>query len=421
MTSTISYSSLQLFVASHFAQYIRVELFASLGYTTSAGIASTKLVAKLLSDLHKPALQSIQNPYSTADAHQAWLDTFKVEKLNGFGFRTGWILRHRILGEEMPPKGSYGDPDKVNGSFFEEPAEDDVMSFSEAVANERAHSGRLTVGKVRTSTTSEEFLSWFGERLGPRLWGLLHGIDDTEVIPTPPYPKQISVEDSYPDNSTLSSMFKNLAILTKSLVRRLDLDLRIGYAYVRFPRTLRLSMRNGRLAARESKSARMPVELFDSTIPTERRVESVGRTVNTLAKAMVAGWPAGWKIGVINIAATDLMEEDPGRGIQGFIERSRKEDQIDWGFIRELPEDIRSEVLRQYNLSPEKLDEPPVKEREERMVDEDHTRHDDIDNEWDDEDDAEIEDTKETCAICGVRIFSWMTDAHARYHKLSVA
>ena len=297
VTSTISYSSLQLFVASHFAQYIRGELFSSLGYTTSAGIASTKLIAKLLSDLHKPALQSIQNPYSTAEAHQTWLDTFKVEKLNGFGFRTGWILRHHILGEEMPPNGSYGDPDKVNGSFFEEPAEDDATSFSDAVANGQAHTGGLTVGKVRTSTTAEEFLSWFGGRLGPRLWGLLHGIDDTEVIPTPPFPKQLSVEDSYPDNSTLSTMFQNLAILTKSLVRRLDLDLRVGDTYVRFPRTLRLSMRNGRQVARESKSARMPVELFDSTISTERRVESVGRTVNALAKTMVGGmvcWMEDW-------------------------------------------------------------------------------------------------------------------------------
>jgi len=132
---------------------------------------------------------------------------------------------------------------------------------------------------------------------------------------------------------------------------------------------------------------------------------------------MVAGWPAGWKIGVINIAALDLMEEGPGRGIQGFIERSKKEDQIDWEFIRELPEDIRTEVLRQYRLSPEKLEEAPVKGGEEIMVDDDHGRQDDKDDEWDDGDDGEMEDTKETCGICGVRIFSWMTDAHARYHE----
>ena len=320
----------------------------------------------------------------------------------------------------MPPKGSYGDPDKVNGSFFEDLPDDDVMNLTEAVANERAHIGGLTVGKVRTSTTANDFLTWFGARLGHRLWGLLHGIDDTEVIPTPPFPKQLSVEDSYPDNSTTSSMFHNLGILTKSLVRRLDLDLRIGDVYVRFPRTLRLSMRNGRQLARESKSARMPVDLFDLAIPTERRVESVGRTVNALAKAIVAGWPAGWKIGVINIAATDLTEEIPGRGIQGFIERSKKEDQIDWEFIRELPEDIRTEVLRQHHLPSKQLEGSRVGE-EKFMVYVNNEVQDDTDDEWDDGDYGEMEDTKETCGICGVRIFSWMTDAHARYHESSVA
>ena len=418
-SSTIPYSTLQLFAASYLSQHIREELFASLGYTTSAGIASTKLVAKLLSDLHKPALQSIQNPYVTAEVQQSWLDTFKVEKLNGFGFRTGWILRHRILGEDLPAKGAYGDPDKVNGSFVveeeaeeggEEESGDAVMAYSDAVSNGRPQvAGKLTVGKVRTSSTAEDFLAWFGTRLGTRLRDLLYGIDDAEVIPTPAFPKQISVEDSYPDNRSVAVLVQNLAILTKSLVRRLDFDLRVGDVYVRFPRTLRLSMRNGRQTGRESKSARMPVELFDMSIPTEKRVEVVGRTVNLLAKSMLFGWAPGWRVGVINVAATDLVEERPSRGIQGFIDKPRKEDEIDWDVIRELPEDIRAEVLRHYHLSPERLDVNQAEGKElfnSEMVEED---------EWDD-DTEEMEDTKETCKICGVRIFSWMTDAHARYH-----
>ena len=416
-SSTVPYSSLQLFAASYFSQHIREELFASLGYTTSAGIASTKLVAKLLSDLHKPALQSLQNPYVTAEVQQSWLDTFKVEKLNGFGFRTGWILRHKILGEELPTKGTYGDPDKVNGSFVVEDEEetegggeddsgDPVMGYSDALVNGRPQvAGKLTVGKVRTSSTAEDFLAWFGTRLGTRLRDLLYGIDDAEVIPTPAFPKQISVEDSYPDNRSMAVLMQNLAILTKSLVRRLDFDLRVGDVYVRFPRTLRLSMRNGRQTGRESKSARMPVELFDMSVPTEKRVELVGRTVNMLAKSMVCGWIPGWRVSVINVAATDLVEERPARGIQGFIDKPRSKDEIDWDVVRELPEDIRAEVLRQYHLSPETLN-VGAEEKVDVEMEED---------EWDD-DTEEMDDTKETCRICGVRIFSWMTDAHARYH-----
>ena len=418
ISSTIPYAILQLFAASYFSEHIREELFSSLGYTTSAGIASTKLVAKLLSDLHKPALQSLHNPYLTSEALQSWLDTFKVEKLNGFGFRTGWILRHKILGEDLPAKGTYGDPDKVNGSFVEEmdggfgenESGDAVMGYSEAMLNGRPQvAGKLTVGKVRTSTTSDDLIAWFGMRLGTRLWDLLYGIDDAEVIATPAFPKQISVEDSYPDNRSILVLMQNLAILTKSLVRRLDFELKVGDAYVRFPRTLRLSMRNGRQVGRESKSARTPVELFDMSIPTEKRIELVGRTVNALAKSIIGGWGWGWRVGVINVAATDLMEERPGRGIQRFIDKTRREDEIDWDVIRELPEDIRAEVLRHYHISSQKLDAG----QSEMTVDGDVMDEDEI--EWE-EDTEEMDDTKERCRICGVRIFSWMTDAHARYH-----
>ena len=408
--SNLSYHVLQLFIASHFAQYIRAALFSALGYTTSAGIASTKLVAKLLSDLHKPALQSVQNPYASAEKQQEWFDNFKVEKLCGFGFRTGWILRHYIFGEPMPPKGEYGDPDKVNGSFFEETTvpDSDAVSLADGQANRRAVTADLTVGKVRTSTTPQDFRAWFGGRLGPRLWGLLHGVDDIEVIPTPAFPKQISVEDSYPDNHSMTTLLNGVATLTRSLVRRLDLELKEGNAYVRFPKTLRLAMRNGWPGSRESKSTRMPVELIDMTLSIEKRVEIVGRATGSLARGMVAGWPPGWKVGIINVAATDLAEQMPGRGIQGLLDKPRLEEEIDWDIIKELPEDIRIEVMKRYHLSPEKLNAMRITKKEEWMeMDED---------DWDDGDDEDVEDTKVTCNICGFKIFVWMTDAHARYH-----
>lgn len=346
----------------------------------------------------------------------------------------------------MPARGMYGDADKHNGSFMTE-EEVNVEDYSEGLLNGRPSSGSLSVGKVRTSCTEKQFYEWFGARLGGRLWGLLHGIDNAEVIPTPIFPKQISVEDSYPDNRTLPVLFENLGILTKSLVRRLDLDLKVGEAYIRFPRTLRLSMRNGRQVGRESKSARMPVELFDLNLPVERRVECVRRIVNSLAKRIIGGWPSDWRVGVINVCATELMEDLPGRGIQGFIENPRKVEEVDWDVIRELPEDIRLEVLKQYHLSPDllKQEDIPVKaakddpddEKAEEMVVEDWEEWEDPEeeqggyhineeaseipkeyadeDEWDDADDGE-EDTRSACDICGVRIFSWMSEAHSRYH-----
>ena len=409
--SGLPFSVLQIFVASHLAQYIRAELFSALGYTTSAGVASTKLVAKLLSDLHKTALQSVQNPHVTAEERQEWLDNFKVEKLCGFGFRTGWVLRHYIFGEPMPPKGVHGDPDKVNGSFFEETTipDNEVLSPADGQTNGRAVTADLTVGKVRTSTTPQDFHAWFGGRLGPRLWGLLHGVDDAEVIPTPPFPKQISVEDSYPDNHSMTTLLNGVATLTRSLVRRLDLDLKVGAAYVRFPKTLRLTMRNGWQVSRESKSTRMPVELIDMTLSLEKRVEMVERATGSLARGMVSGWSPGWKVGIINVAATDLVEEMPGRGIRGLLDKPRQEGEIDWDIIKELPEDIRIEVMKRYHLSPERLNAVRITEKEEKMEVDDE-------DDWDDGDDEDMEDTKATCTVCGLKIFVWMSDAHSRYH-----
>ena len=426
--SVIAYSTLQLFAASHFAHHIRSALFSTLGYTTSAGISSTKLLSKLLSDLHKPALQSVHNPNSTPAVQQSFLDSFKVEKLTGFGFRTGHILRNKILGEEMPEKGTYGEADKHNGSF--------VNEYSQSLLNDVPEKGTsLSVGQVRTSTTLNEFLEWFGQRLGPRLWELLHGIDNSEVLPSPDFPKQISVEDSYPDNWTLETMFQNLKTLTKSIIRRLDLELQEEGTYVRFPKTIRLSMRNGWQNVRESKSARIPVELFDLSLPTEKRVEAVLGIVGSLGKHIVAGWAPGWKIGVINVCVTDLVEEKPERGIKGFIGQSRKEEEIDWDFIRELPEDIKMDVLQQYHLSPEKLlVERSVEEGDgivgEEMAVEgiemdpitlisDVPVDSEIDDEWDNEndEDGEFDDTRETCEICGCGIYPWMVEAHIRYHQ----
>jgi len=204
----------------------------------------------------------------------------------------------------------------------------------------------------------------------------------------------------------------------------------------------------------------MPVELFDTSLSVERRVECVRRVVNSLAKGIIAGWSAGWRVGVINVCATDLMEEGPGRGIQGFIGNGRKNGEIDWDFIRELPEDIRMEVLKQYHLSPDRLmeggstgngevqeageekpDEMVVEDWEEwedpeespdmfqikdesldnqkEVADDEHsekTGYVEDDEEWDDGDDEEMEDTRSTCDICGVRIYSWMKEAHSRYH-----
>lgn len=52
----------QLLAAAHLASFIRKEIFDKLAFTTSAGIAHNKLIAKLVGNLNKPNLQTTWNP-----------------------------------------------------------------------------------------------------------------------------------------------------------------------------------------------------------------------------------------------------------------------------------------------------------------------------------------------------------------------
>lgn len=61
-TSPDARYSPELLAAAHLASYIRKEIFEKLHFTTSAGIAHNKLIAKLVGNLNKPNLQTTWNP-----------------------------------------------------------------------------------------------------------------------------------------------------------------------------------------------------------------------------------------------------------------------------------------------------------------------------------------------------------------------
>src|SRR5262245_7652440 len=173
--AVIPYSTLQLNTASHLAQFIRAELLRRLGYTSSAGIAPTKLVAKLLSNSHKPALQSVQNPYVPDTQRQSWLDTFPLRKLPGFGPKTTRQLQEYMASDQ-----------------------------------------ELVVGTVRRTLTRDDLTRLFPHQ-GSRLWDLVNGHDPSLVTTTPTYPTQLSVEDSAHNVFALTDLTSPLNVLSSSL------------------------------------------------------------------------------------------------------------------------------------------------------------------------------------------------------------
>jgi DNA polymerase iota len=72
-------------IASHLAQYIRDCIQSDLGFSTSAGVSSSKLLSKLLASIHKPAQQTCW-AYTSADEAKwqddeaAFLAPYKIAK-----------------------------------------------------------------------------------------------------------------------------------------------------------------------------------------------------------------------------------------------------------------------------------------------------------------------------------------------------
>jgi DNA polymerase iota len=265
-------------VASHLAFHIRSQILSQIGLTSSAGISPSKLLSKLLASEHKPADQTSadlpvsalswddKNDGGAQERVQEWLDSMELRRLNGFGSS----VVEKIV-SALPPAASVS-------------------------ANPpSATSSSPTVHTTRTSLSLTHFTTLFPSPssnprpLAQHLWSLLHAQDTSPVIPSPLYPAQISVEDSY----AACSMFdwerleKEVRRLGRSLCVRLEEELTVGdegkgkgrKRWVRWYNGLRVSMRknwdgpNGQ--GRESKSTALPAVVFDLLISPEERVQKL--------------------------------------------------------------------------------------------------------------------------------------------------
>ncbi|GAA94817.1 uncharacterized protein L969DRAFT_90803 [Mixia osmundae IAM 14324] len=440
-------------IASHFAAYLRMRIHSELGFTVSAGVAPCKVLSKLASDMHKPDKQSVWHvDIARQDIEaQLFLAPFKVERLQGFGYQTGKMLRHKLLGEGTPEKGIWGDPDRHSHPYSstdplimnEESLNTYYQTTDEADAGRRAHAGPLTVAQVRQAATEADMISWFDERIGKRLWGLLHGYDPAPVLATPDFPKQISIEDSYLKVATMEdAMAKTLPLIT-SLIRRLELELGADTqeaagkeasavaktAWLRYPTKLRFSMRaTGR--GRISKSVLMPVETFDTTQtketraglllqgPIKRMMQDIFGIIASDPVATRTAKTLALDVHVINVAATDLSPTRPV-GIRDAFSRApmeRPSPKLDESVLAFLPADLRREVEQQYGVKRARPAEAESKRGKPKRVADVIT--------IDDSDEEVVESTSPSLTICpqpncGQRVLGFAMAAHLRFHQMA--
>ncbi|KAK4133294.1 DNA/RNA polymerase, partial [Trichocladium antarcticum] len=216
-------SRMRLLLGSHLAQHLRLKIEDE-GYTTACGIATNKLLAKLVGDKNKPRNQTTLLAPSQEDVW-SFMDAHSLRKVPGIGSKTTRVLESVVLGKEPEPPS-------------------------------RAMECATTAGQARThpaisAPALERLLSGPGaERgLGTKVWALLHGVDDTDVKPARDVPAQISIEDTYKGLTTAPDIHRALLTITASLLRRMHTDLlpdppaAAAANWLARPQTLRLTTR----------------------------------------------------------------------------------------------------------------------------------------------------------------------------------
>ena len=190
---------MRLLVASHLARYLRLKIEDE-GYTSACGISTNKVLAKLVGDKNKPQNQTVLLALCQEDVF-SFMDEHNLRKVPGIGSKTTRVLEGFVLGKEPEP-------------------DTHTMECSTTVGQARTHPdiAPATLSRLLSGPGSEK-------GLGPRVWALLHGVDDTDVKPARDIPTQISIEDSYRGLNYPAEIHRELLAITTSLLRRMHTDL----------------------------------------------------------------------------------------------------------------------------------------------------------------------------------------------------
>lgn len=447
--------SLRLRLGSHLAMHMRRELEHHKGYTATVGIATNKVLSKLVGNVNKPNGQTTLIP-PLANRHGidptaksgnpiAFLDPHDIGKIPGIGFKMAQKLRAHIL--QRPPDFDKG---LIYGGTLE----------------------KVTVRDVRlepslAAETIDQLLAGVGvpHGAGARIWNLIHGIDDTPVAPARAVPRQISIEDSYLRLSGPDLIDRELRRLSVSLLTRMRIDLLApdldadegtmsASKWLAHPRTLRLTTRpkaqrdpSGAAPQRSFKriSHSAPLPNFVFAMPEETTVEVLAdRLANEALLPMYKRLHPRAKVelSLINIAVTNMAEAAGdtksalGRDIGGMFRR--QEDVLrDFRVIDEGEDQSYrvDEEHDQHMLSADEVersdDEEYHQSREEEKaivgdgwITDNTTSHNKGDTAEYLEDEDEAEDAAQlvmdgqACSVCGVRLPPFALEAHERFHAL---
>ena len=171
--------SLRLRLGSHLAQHLRHQLEEQKGYTSTVGISTNKLISKLVGNVDKPKGQTtllppyIGVPETGQNNVVTFIDDHDIGKIPGIGFKIAQKIRNHVLGR--PAAFSAG---LVYGGTKENVKVRDVRMLDGM--------GPELLSKILAGPGVPR-------DLGEKVWGLVNGVDDSEVAKAKEVPQQISI------------------------------------------------------------------------------------------------------------------------------------------------------------------------------------------------------------------------------------
>ncbi|KAJ5297514.1 hypothetical protein N7508_007763 [Penicillium antarcticum] len=390
---------MRLLVASHFQWFLRSHMEHEIGFTATGGISTSKLLAKLVGNVHKPNGQTtLLPPYTAAGDNPSnvthFMDDHEIRKIPGIGSRVAERLKAHISGaESVDEKITVRDIRQLPGM------------------------GPPLLEKILGGPGS-------AKGVGTRMWSILHGVDNTDVLEGRDVPTQISIEDSYGRLDTLESVRRELVTLSRSLIRRIRTDLleRSDEStpqgrWLAHPRTLRLSTRprpppdmdttRAYNFNRISRSAPLPSFMFSLDENIDALAERLVKESLLIMFRKLHPEKAGWNLSLMNVAVTNMVEtagdqkQSSGRDISKMF-RQQETVLKDWT-VQEPESPSVSVQASRAPIGGSPGTEPQSAEAEDG---------------WDDGDEDEpLASSGVLCPICGACIPHFAQVAHETYHS----
>ncbi|KAI5918762.1 hypothetical protein F4810DRAFT_554780 [Camillea tinctor] len=424
--------SVRLMLASHLAGYLRHKLEDDFGYTSSGGVSTSKVLAKLAGSVNKPKNQTTLLSLQDSDVVQEFMDAHQIRQIPGIGSRITQLIQEHVLSAPTTPQIQPGDESPLT------------------VAQVRQHPGM-------SPELLERILSRPGSERGSgdKIWAILHGVDRSEVKEASDVPTQISIEDTYMARplGTVAEVSRELHTLAASLLRRMRVDLTDAGKpprWLAYPKTLRLSTctrprpsskpgTEHHPFGRSSRSAALPrfaLALPDSPINDDIEAIAarlVAESLLPLFRRLHPETPrppqGGLNLGLINICVTNMVmvasagdgENEEGGGGGGGNGR-------DIGRMFRTQEDKLREFTV-YDTSGPSAEDGHKNDTVAKDASEDRRRssgyNDDtkpaavlLDGEDDTWDDDETDEDSFRCPLCGHPIPYFAASAHERFHSM---